>query len=79
MMVGILQPWLVGWYCGALVGILVCILVGILQPWLVGWYCGALEQLGLSCGGRLAAHIVGARPRPWGGQGGFGRGEGPRG
>ena len=47
--------------------------------WLVGWCCGALEQLGLSCGGRLAAHIVGGRPRPWGGQGGFGRGEGPRG
>ena len=59
--------WLVGWHFATLVG------------WLVGWSCGALEQLGLSCGGRLAAHIVGGRPRPWGGQRGVWRGGGPRG
>ena len=49
-------------------------LFGWLLFWKPGWFCGALEQLGLSCGGRLAAHIVGGRPRPWGGVEGGGRG-----
>ena len=71
--------WMVGGVIGILVVILqtlvfwllfcnLDILVVILHPWMVGWSCGALEQLGLSCGGRQAAHIVGGRPRPWGGQ-----------
>ena len=45
-LVVILQPKYSGCYFATLVG---C------------WSCGALEQLELSCGGRLAAHIVGGQ------------------